>query len=155
MKFEHLLKEEIVSEVESLGKLELGTEQYKTTVDGVTKLVDRALEIEKIDIEAEERERSREIETNLKIQQIEDDRKDRKVKNGIAIGSTLLGVAVTVWGTLKTLKFEEEGTVTTLVGRGFINKLLPKKWLSRRWVRKGSSFLLAKFTSYFMITTVF
>lgn len=127
MKFEHLLKEEIVSEVESLGKLELGTEQYKTTVDGVTKLVDRALEIEKIDIEAEERERSREIETNLKIQQIEDDRKDRKVKNGIAIGSTLLGVAVTVWGTLKTLKFEEEGTVTTLVGRGFINKLLPKK----------------------------
>ena len=155
MKFEHLLKEEIVSEVESLGKLELGTEQYKTTVDGVTKLVDRALEIEKIDIEAEERERSREIETNLKIQQIEDDRKDRKVKNGIAIGSTLLGVAVTVWGTLKTLKFEEEGTVTTLVGRGFINKLLPKKWLSRRWVRKGSSFLLAKFTSYFMRTTVF
>ena len=127
MKFEHLLKEEIVSEVESLGKLELGTEQYKTTVDGVTKLVDRALEIEKIDIEAEERERSREIETNLKIQQIEDDRKDRKVKNGIAIGSTLLGVAVTVWGTLKTLKFEEEGTVTTLMGRGFINKLLPKK----------------------------
>ena len=127
MKFEHLLKEEIVSEVEALGKLELGTEQYKTTVDGVTKLVDRALEIEKIDIEAEERERSREIETNLKIQQIEDDRKDRKVKNGIAIGSTLLGVVVTVWGTLKTLKFEEEGTVTTLMGRGFINKLLPKK----------------------------
>ena len=127
MKFEHLLKEEIVSEVESLGKLELGTEQYKTTVDGVTKLVDRALEIEKIDIEAEERERSREIETNLKIQQMEDDKKDRKVKNGIAIGSTLLGVAVTVWGTLKTLKFEEEGTVTTLMGRGFINKLLPKK----------------------------
>ena len=127
MKFEHLLKEEIVSEVESLGKLELGTEQYKTTVDGVTKLVDRALEIEKIDIEAEERERSREIETNLKIQQMEDDKKDRKAKNGIAIGSTLLGVAVTVWGTLKTLKFEEEGTVTTLVGRGFINKLLPKK----------------------------
>lgn len=127
MKFEHLLKEEIVSEVESLGKLELGTEQYKTTVDGVTKLVDRALEIEKIDIEAEERERSREIETNLKIQQMEDDKKDRKVKNGIAIGSTLLGVGVTIWGTLKTLKFEEEGTVTTLMGRGFINKLLPKK----------------------------
>lgn len=127
MKFEHLLKEEIVSEVEALGGLELGTEQYKTTVDGVTKLVDRALEIEKIDIEAEERERSREIETNLKIQQMEDDKKDRKVKNGIAIGSTLLGVVVTVWGTLKTLKFEEEGTVTTLMGRGFINKLLPKK----------------------------
>ena len=127
MKFEHLLKEEIVSEVEALGNLELGTEQYKTTVDGVTKLVDRALEIEKIDIEAEERERSREIETNLKIQQMEDDKKDRKVKNGIAIGSTLLGVVVTVWGTLKTLKFEEEGTVTTLMGRGFINKLLPKK----------------------------
>ena len=127
MKFEHLLKEEIVSEVEALGNLELGTEQYKTTVDGVTKLVDRALEIEKIDIESEERERSREIETNLKIQQMEDDKKDRKVKNGIAIGSTLLGVAVTVWGTLKTLKFEEEGTVTTLMGRGFINKLLPKK----------------------------
>ena len=29
--------------------------------------------------------------------------------------------------TLTSLKFEEEGTVTTIVGRGFVNKLLPKK----------------------------
>ena len=58
---------------------------------------------------------------------MEEDRKDRRFKNGIALGGIVLPLAVTIWGTLKTLKFEEEGTVTTMMGRGFINKLIPKK----------------------------
>ena len=124
---ETLLHEEIQDGFDALSRMERGTEIHKTTVDEVAKLFDKAIEIEKIEIEAKDKAKSREIEANLKLAQIEEDRKDRRVKNGIAIGGIVLPLAVTIWGTFKTLKFEEEGTVTTIMGRGFINKLIPKK----------------------------
>ena len=124
---ETLLHEEIQDGFDALSKMERGTEIHKTTVDEVAKLFDKAIEIEKIEIEAKDKAKSREIEASLKQAQIEEDRKDRRVKNGIAIGGIVLPLAVTIWGTFKTLKFEEEGTVTTIMGRGFINKLIPKK----------------------------
>lgn len=125
---ETLLHEEIQDGFDALSRMERGTEIHKTTVDEVAKLFDKAIEIEKIEIEAKEKAKSREIEASLKRAQMEEDRKDRKLKNGIAIGGIVLPLAVTIWGTFKTLKFEEEGTVTTMMGRGFINKLIPKKW---------------------------
>ena len=78
-------------------------------------------------MEVKEREKAREIEASLKRAQMEEDRKDRRVKNGIAIGGIVLPLAVTIWGTFKTFRFEETGTITTMMGRGFINKLIPKK----------------------------
>ena len=124
---ERLLHEEIQDGFDPLSKMERGTEIHKTTVDEVAKLFDKAIEIEKIEIEAKDKAKSREIEASLKKAQMEEDRKDRRVKNGIALGGIVLPLAVTIWGTFKTLKFEEEGTVTTMMGRGFINKLIPKK----------------------------
>lgn len=124
---ETLLHEEIQDGFDALSKMERGTEIHKTTVDEVAKLFDKAIEIEKIEIEAKDKAKSREIEASLKRAQMEEDRKDRRFKNGIAVGGIVLPLAVTIWGTFKTLKFEEEGTVTTIMGRGFINKLIPKK----------------------------
>ena len=124
---ETLLHEEIQDGFDALSKMERGTEIHKTTVDEVAKLFDKAIEIEKIEIEAKDKAKAREIEASLKRAQMEEDRKDRRVKNGIALGGIVLPLAVTIWGTFKTLKFEEEGTVTTMMGRGFINKLIPKK----------------------------
>lgn len=124
---ETLLHEEIQDGFDALSRMERGTEIHKTTVDEVAKLFDKAIEIEKIEIEAKDKAKAREIEESLKRAQMEEDRKDRRFKNGIALGGIVLPLAVTIWGTLKTLKFEEEGTVTTMMGRGFINKLIPKK----------------------------
>ena len=124
---ETLLHEEIQDGFDALSRMERGTETHKTTVDEVAKLFDKAIEIEKLEMEAKEREKAREIEASLKRAQMEEDRKDRRVKNGIAIGGIVLPLAVTIWGTFKTFRFEETGTVTTMMGRGFINKRIPKK----------------------------
>ena len=43
MKNEQLLHDEIEDEFKCLKDLEVGTEQYKVTVDGLVKLVDRAI----------------------------------------------------------------------------------------------------------------
>ena len=124
---ETLLHEEIQDGFDVLSRMERGTEKHKTTVDEVAKLFDKAIEIEKLEMEAKEREKAREIEASLKRAQMEEDRKDRRVKNGISIGGIVLPLVVTIWGTFKTFRFEETGTVTTMMGRGFINKLIPKK----------------------------
>lgn len=127
MNIEEMLRVEIKSELESLKTIELGTDVYKTTVDGVTKLVDRAIEMERLGIEAQEKVEAREIESDLKLKEMEEERKDRWVKNGISIMGIVVPTVLTIWGTVKSIEFEKEGTFTTIMGRGFINKLLPKK----------------------------
>lgn len=122
-----LLDEEIQVEFEKLSKLEVGSESYKATVDGLTKLVDRAVEIDKTEMENATKIEAQNIENDLKALQIKEDNRDRWVRNGIAIAGIVVPSVLTVWGTLKSFKFEETGTVTTILGRGFINKLLPKK----------------------------
>lgn len=127
MNMKRLLCDEFQSEIEELGKMELGTDEYKVAVDGVTKLADRLIEIDKIDISHDEKMESLRVDREIKEAQMKDERKDRTIKNVIAVGTTAATIGVTVWGALKTWKFEEEGTITSMFGRGFIQKLLPKK----------------------------
>lgn len=127
MNIKTMMHEEIQSELEELSKIKVGSEEYKTAVDGITKLTDRVIEMSKSDREKEAKDRDREIETNLKIQQMEDERKDRIIKNVIAVAGIAVPTVVTIWGTVKSIEFEKEGTITTIMGRGFIQKLLPKK----------------------------
>ena len=124
---ETLLYEEIDTEFEKLSQLEPGTEQHKVAADTLAKLMDRAIEMDRIESESEDRAETRESELRLKEQQLADEKKDRWWKNIIGAATVVLPLVVTIWGTNKSLKFEEEGTVTTPIGRGFIQKLLPKK----------------------------
>lgn len=126
MKNETLLHEEIESEFKELKKLEAGSEKYKLAVDGLTKLVDRAIEIDKLNDSAEDRREARDADMEIKQQQLHEDVKDRKVRNGIAVAGIIIPTAVTIWGTLKSLKFEETGTITTNAGRNFISRIFKK-----------------------------
>ena len=128
MKIKTLLEEKIQDSLEELGGLESGTEEYKTTVDGIAKLTDRLIEIEKLESEHAEKVEDREIESNFRQQQTDDERKDRLWRNGIGVASIVIPTAVTIWGTCKTFKFDEAGgIISSSLGRGFINKLIPKK----------------------------
>lgn len=127
MSIQNLLCAEIQTEFNRLDEMEVGTEAYSKTVDGLTKLMDRAIEMEKFDTENKQAVQIQKFEQDMKKQQVEEERKDRLIKNSIAVAGIVVPALITIWGTLKSLKFEEEGTVTTIMGRGFINKLLPKK----------------------------
>lgn len=124
---EKKLYDEINAEFEDLSKMALGTEEYKVTVDGLTKLMDRAIDMKKFDTECAERIENQKMDNCLKQKQMDEDRKDRLIKNGISIAGIVIPSLITIWGTVKSMEFEKEGTITTIIGRGFINKLLPKK----------------------------
>ena len=127
MNIETQLHEEIVDELTTLSKMDVGTEEYRITVDGVAKLVDRAIEMEKLAQSKEDQISDRLFERDLKLKQMREEKLDRYIRNGIAIAGIIIPVMVTIWGTKASFEFEKEGTVTTIMGRGFINKLLPKK----------------------------
>lgn len=118
-----LLDEEIEDQLEELSGLNMGSEEYKVAVDGLTKLMDRKIEIEKLEFEQDQR---RYDETTQRLQHFED-RKDRYLGHSIALAGVVIPAVMTIWGTIKTLNFEKEGTVTTIMGRGFVQKLLPRK----------------------------
>ena len=64
------LVEEFESELEELSKMAIGTDTYKTTVDGVTKLADRIIEIDKIEKEHRVQTDTQEQEYTIKTQQL-------------------------------------------------------------------------------------
>lgn len=124
MSIQRLLREEIESEFKELSKIAPGGEDYKVAVDGITKLMDRAIEMEKNEIDRQDRIDARDSENELKTKQMEDEKKDRFVKNLLTGVGTIGGLVVTIWGAKKAWKFEETGTVASPVGRSFINKLI-------------------------------
>ena len=127
MSIKTLLEVEIEDQFDKLSEMEKGSDEYKATVDSAIKLTDRMIELEKLEDERLDKEQSRKFDSEMKLSEAKEDRKDRIIKNCISVAGIVLPIIVTVWGTKTSLKFEEEGTITTSIGRGFINKLLPKK----------------------------
>ena len=122
-----LLTKEIEDELEALSGLGIGSEKYNSTVDGITKLSDRLIAIDKMNAEQNVKYEQIDTDKNVKERQLVNDEKDRKTKNWLTAGSIVLPILATIWGTLVTINFEQTGTVTTIMGRGFFQKLLPKK----------------------------
>ncbi len=123
---ETLWNNEIKNELELLSDREIGTEEYKITVDGITKLMDRKIELVKFEAECAQKDAVRALnhmEYELKLQQLQADKRDRLIKNIISCAGIGLPLLVTIWGTIISLNFEKEGVVTTGAGRGFVNKL--------------------------------
>lgn len=135
--YKEALDGEISTELEVLDSMETNSEDYKIMVEGLTKLIDRSMELEKIEIsKAQEAEKIKNEGEKIKLEteKIKFEAEQAKTNKifqwigyGISAAGIVIPVAVTIWGTKVTLNFEKEGTVTTMMGRGFINKLLPKK----------------------------
>lgn len=116
MNIEHLLAEEIEARIAQLKSMKPDSDEYKAAIDGIAKLTDRLIEIEKVNDERNDKDRNSVI-----------DKKDRMIKNAINVAGIIVPAGLAIWGTLKSLRFEATGTVTTLMGRGWLNKLIPKK----------------------------
>ena len=127
MKIETLLREEIQNELGELSRMKVGDEEYKAAVDGITKLVDRVIEFEKINNDVNDKIDARENERDLKLEELNNEKQNRFIQNCIGVAGIVIPSAITIWGTIKSIEFEKEGTITTIMGRGFIQKLLPKK----------------------------
>ena len=122
------LIEEFNSELEELKKMEVGTDEYKTSVEGITKLADRIIEIEKQEYENSARAIDRQVEMEFKEQQLIDEKRDRIIGNFLESLKVVGGLGLTFVIAVMSMNFEREGTFTTEAGRGSIRQLLKFKW---------------------------
>lgn len=121
------LVKEFENEIKELGKLSLGSEEYESTLDGVTKLADRIIEIEKSEQEASLKEMSRADENELKAAQLASERRDRIIRNAIEGAKVIGGFGLAAWAFVASMNFEKEGTLTTEGGRSALRQLLKFK----------------------------
>lgn len=123
MRIESLLQEEISKEIGEISSMELGSEEYKATVDGSTKMTDRYIKLQEVDLEKQKIEvelRKMDVEQ----QRLEDERVDRRWKNGLAIGGTLLGAGITIVSYAWAYIFEEKGSITSKAGNKALDRAL-------------------------------
>lgn len=122
MQVETMLNEEIAKELEELGKMELGTDTYRATVDGICKMTDKTLEFRKVRIARDDKT----LDYEMKESQMANEKKEKRIRVYLDVAGIVVPVVVTIWGTFKTFKFESTGTVTTIFGRKFINNLMKR-----------------------------
>lgn len=123
------LEDEIREEFEALRKIEVGSDTYRATVEGLTKLVDRKIEMDKVEVDARERVIKRNDDNEFKEMQLADDRKDRAIKNGLTLATLVITTGTTIWGILKSLKieFKDNEMITSTVGKELMKKVIPFK----------------------------
>lgn len=124
MSIKRVLIDEFNSELKSLSKMKLGSDEYKTTVDGVTKLADRIIEIEKSENDRTDKADAREIETSLKVRELKSTKRDQMIKNVLTGVNVIGGLAVASWAFVSSINFEKEGTLTTEGGKSALRSLL-------------------------------
>lgn len=123
------LEDEIREEFEALRKIEVGSDTYRATVEGLTKLVDRKIEMDKVEVDARERVIKRNDDNEFKEMQLADDRKDRTIKNGLTVATLVITTGTTIWGILKSLKieFKDNEMITSTVGKELMKKVISFK----------------------------
>lgn len=120
MSVKQTLKEEFDSQMTLLHKMDVGTEEYKLTVDGVTKLADRIIAIEKNERDAEMREWQLGNETDSINAQIKTDRK----RNWVEIAKIAVPTIGAFTMGIISMKWEKLDTITSTAGKNALREIL-------------------------------
>ena len=128
---EELLDEEIKSQIDALKDCEIGKGDYAETVNGISKLIDKSIELKKLEISVDENARKATVEKEnrmfdekTKQQELEADKKDRKIRNWLTAAGIGIPVGVTIWANIYNWKKELGGTMTFSGGRKAMDSLL-------------------------------
>lgn len=124
MNIKNLLVEELECQIDELHRMKVGSDEYKVAVDGITKLVDKMNDIEKIEIDQLDKVEKRANDFDIRWREMETDKKDRLIKNVLTGVGTVGGLGLAVWGTCMSMKFEKEDSFTSTLGRGWVNKTI-------------------------------
>lgn len=113
--YKELLDQQILDELQILGGV-TDPKEYEERARYISTLISKSIELEEMESK-KKNERKRFVLDIL----------DKTIGYAIKVVSVVLPVLVAIWGTKVTLEFEQEGNVSTIMGRGFFNMLLPKK----------------------------
>lgn len=123
MSVKQKLEDEFESQMNLLSSMDVGTDEYVKTVEGVSKIADRLIKIQQLNDEYDLKRR--EIE-NAKENHIQEEEQARK-KNRIdwakvivpTVGAFTMGIITMIW--------EKTDTLTSSAGKSALRDILPFK----------------------------
>ena len=130
MSFKDELKDVWRKELEYLSELDPNTDKelYRTQMNRLDSIEKQLTELERTELQVESDAANHDIEEQIKRDQMELDRKDRKTKNRIEIGKFVLPVAAAVGMGLFSMKWEKIDTLTSTAGKSSLRDVLKFKW---------------------------
>lgn len=123
MSIEKAMYEEVMNELESVKKMELGSDQHIKTVGVINSMVDRLGESQKLDYEKKRME-IEERKTLIEAARLESEKKDRTFKNIATVVTNGLFLGVTIWANVDSKRFEQGFTHTTESGKSSSRTLM-------------------------------
>lgn len=111
--------EELKSQVDELGSMTAGTDEYAETVKAISTLTKDIVDLEKIEVE---RERIRQERLD-KVAAQETENRDRKWKNCIAIAGVVLPVCAAIWANVYNWGKQQHDIMESTGGKEAINFL--------------------------------
>lgn len=114
-KIEEALWNDYVKAGELISSLTVGSDGYNTALEAKDKIRKELIELKKI-----------EEEKCIKISQIKSEDRREKIRNGITIGTFVISTGVSIYAIARTFKFDQVATVTSTLGRGILNSVIPK-----------------------------
>ena len=122
-----LLEEEIKSDIENLSSVEAGSQQHSVAVESLAKLYKLKIEEDKSSMDYYEKEESRNMEFDVKRNQMDEAVKDRYFRLGIAAAELVLPLMFYGIWMKRGFMFEKEGTFTSQTFRGLFSRFKPTK----------------------------
>lgn len=104
MKIKKAIDKVILEDIEELDYETVGSDTRKALIDEVMKLTERRNEMNK--------------NFGNRVQEV--------ARTVVSMAGIIIPAIVTIWGTVEVLQFEEEGTITSNAGRGFMSRLIPR-----------------------------
>ena len=126
-----MLEDTVAHHIEYIEGLTAGSEEYNKAISTLDILYRPWLEVKKVEYEFDDRISQRLHEKEIREAELEQKEKFDKLASGIQVGLGILGVMapIVAYGvtTSQVLRFEQTGTVTSLMGRNHFNKARPTK----------------------------
>ena len=123
MSVKQKLEDEFESQMNLLSNMDVGTDEYAKTVEGVSKIADRLIKIQQLNDEYDLK--SREIE-NAKKNRIQEEEQARK-KNRIDCGKEIVPTVGAFTMGIITMIWEKTDTLTSSAGKSALRDILPFK----------------------------
>lgn len=127
MKLETRLTTEVENQLEDISKMELGSETYQKTIDGVVKLTDTIVDLKKAEAElkrADYEYRKELFDQELEIKKQEADQTDRLIKNCLTLAGIVIPIGVGIWANVYNWNKEVDDTMTNSGGKKAMDFLL-------------------------------
>lgn len=124
------LEEEIERELDAIYDMEVGSQEHTAAVKNLKELGVMIIDMRRLEADENDKSARRDAEERAREAEERNKSEDRKAEwkhrlisyilNAFSIG---LPLVVVVWGTKKSFKFEEHGTISSQGGREIFKKL--------------------------------